>query len=72
MTRNPPAKKAGMKIINKNKYIFCILEKSNISEILNTKVVVTRLATLDAVRSANCVSPKIRVKNLMYRATPGP
>jgi hypothetical protein len=65
MTRNPPAKKAGMKIINKNRYIFCILENSNISEILNTKIVVTRLAKLDAVRSANSVSPNIRVKNLI-------
>jgi hypothetical protein len=72
MTRIPPAKKAGMKIRNKNRYIFFILENSNISEILNTKIVVTRLARLDAIRSANCVSLNIRVKNLMYRATPGP
>jgi hypothetical protein len=65
MIRNPPAKKAGINIINKYRYIFCILEKSNISEILSTKIVVTRLATLDAVRSANKVSPNTRVNNFI-------
>jgi hypothetical protein len=65
MIRNPPAKKAGINIINKYRYIFCILEKSNISEILSTKIVVTRLATLDAVRSANKVSPNNRVNNFI-------